>query len=146
VSNPGKPHLYHVAARLCILSPNFTFPPQAIPLFPSDSLLFNPPTRLRWRPNGRTRILLRWSFLPSTPTASCRSQVTICLLSRNRISSALLMLEFFLRRSFVLGGFAVGSLFRQKIPTSPLSTYLFLSAALLFLFLPSSAVSLTFTI
>jgi hypothetical protein len=36
VSNPGKPHLYHVAARLCVLSPNFTFPPQAIPLFPSD--------------------------------------------------------------------------------------------------------------
>ena len=36
VPNPGKPHLYHVAARLCVLSPNFTFPPQAIPLFPSD--------------------------------------------------------------------------------------------------------------
>jgi hypothetical protein len=36
VSNPGKPHLYHVAARLYVLSPNFTFPPQAIPLFPSD--------------------------------------------------------------------------------------------------------------
>jgi hypothetical protein len=36
VSNPGKPHLYHIAARLYVLSPNFTFPPQAIPLFPSD--------------------------------------------------------------------------------------------------------------
>jgi hypothetical protein len=36
VSNPRKPHLYHVAARLCVLSSNFTFPPQAIPLFPSD--------------------------------------------------------------------------------------------------------------
>jgi hypothetical protein len=36
VSNPGKPHLYHVAARICILRPNFTFPPQAIPLFPFD--------------------------------------------------------------------------------------------------------------
>jgi hypothetical protein len=36
VSNTGKPRLYHVAARLCVLSPNFTFPPQAIPLLPSD--------------------------------------------------------------------------------------------------------------
>jgi hypothetical protein len=40
------------------------------------------------------------------------------------------MLEFFLQRSFVLGGFAVGSLFRQKIPTSPLSTFLFLICGL----------------
>jgi hypothetical protein len=80
--------------------------------FPLISLLFNPSTRLRWRPSGRTRILLRWSFLPSTPTPSCRSQVTICLLSRNWISFALSMLEFFLRRSFVLSGFVVGSLFR----------------------------------
>jgi hypothetical protein len=36
VPNSGKPHLYHVAARLCILSPNFTFLPQNIPLFSSD--------------------------------------------------------------------------------------------------------------
>ena len=36
VSNLGKPHFYRVAAGLCVLSPNFTFPPQAIPLFPSD--------------------------------------------------------------------------------------------------------------
>jgi hypothetical protein len=36
VSNPGKPHLYHVAARLCILSPNFTFLPPNITLLPSD--------------------------------------------------------------------------------------------------------------
>jgi hypothetical protein len=36
MSNPGKPHLYHVVARLCILSPNFTFLPQNIPLFSSD--------------------------------------------------------------------------------------------------------------
>jgi hypothetical protein len=36
VPNPGKPHLCHVAARLCVLSPSFTFLPQNIPLFPSD--------------------------------------------------------------------------------------------------------------
>jgi hypothetical protein len=52
----------------------------------------------------------------------------------------------FLRRSFALGGFVVGLLSRQKIPMSPLFTSLFLSAALLFPFLPSFAVSLTFTI
>jgi hypothetical protein len=36
VLNPGRPHLYHVAARLCVLSPNLTFLLQNIPLFPSD--------------------------------------------------------------------------------------------------------------
>jgi hypothetical protein len=36
VPNPGKSHLYHVVARLCVLSPNFTFLPQNNPLFPSD--------------------------------------------------------------------------------------------------------------
>jgi hypothetical protein len=40
------------------------------------------------------------------------------------------MLEFFLQRSFVLGGFVIGSLFREKIPTSPLSTFLFLICGL----------------
>jgi hypothetical protein len=145
VSDPGKPHLYHVVARLCILSPNFVFL-QTLLCFPLISLPFNPLTRLRWHPNGRTKVLLRWSFLPSTPTASCLSQVTICLLSRNRISFTLSMLEFFLRKSFVLGGFAVGLLSQQRIPTSPLFMFLFLSVALLFPLLPSSAVSLTFTI
>jgi hypothetical protein len=36
VSDPGKPHLYHVAAHLCILSPTFTFLPPNITLLPSD--------------------------------------------------------------------------------------------------------------
>jgi hypothetical protein len=36
VSDPGKPHLYHVVARLCILSPNFTFLPPNITLLPSN--------------------------------------------------------------------------------------------------------------
>jgi hypothetical protein len=36
VSGPGKPHLYHVTARLCVLSPNFTFLPPNIPLLPSN--------------------------------------------------------------------------------------------------------------
>jgi hypothetical protein len=137
VSDLGKPHLYHIAARLCL---------QILLCFPLISLPFNPLTRLRWCPSGRTKILLQWSFLPSTPTTSCLSQVTTCLLSRNRISFSLLMLEFFLRKSFVLGGFAVGLLSQQRIPTSPLFMFHFLSTALLFPFLPSSVTSLTFTI
>jgi hypothetical protein len=36
VPDPGKPHLYHVAARLCVLSPNFTFLPPNITLLPSN--------------------------------------------------------------------------------------------------------------
>jgi hypothetical protein len=35
MSDPGKPHLYHVATRLCVLSPNFTFLPPNITLLPS---------------------------------------------------------------------------------------------------------------
>jgi hypothetical protein len=54
--------------------------------------------------------------------------------------------EFFPRRSFALGGSVVGLLSRLRIPTSPLFTFLFSSAALLFLFLLSFAVSLISTI
>jgi hypothetical protein len=39
VPNPGKPQLYHVAARFWVLSPNFTFPPQTTPMFPYDFAL-----------------------------------------------------------------------------------------------------------
>ena len=35
VSDPGKPHLYHVAARLYYLSPSLTFASEP-PLFPFD--------------------------------------------------------------------------------------------------------------
>jgi hypothetical protein len=36
VSDPKKPHLHHVAARLCVLSPNFTFMPPITTLLPFD--------------------------------------------------------------------------------------------------------------
>jgi hypothetical protein len=36
MSDPGKPHLYHVVARLCVLSPNFTFLPPITTLLPSN--------------------------------------------------------------------------------------------------------------
>jgi hypothetical protein len=36
VSDPGKPHLYHVATHLCVLSPNFTLLPPNIALLPFD--------------------------------------------------------------------------------------------------------------
>jgi hypothetical protein len=50
------------------------------------------------------------------------------------------------RRSFALGGSVVGLLSRLKIPTSPLFTFLFSSATLLFLFLLSFVVSLISTV
>jgi hypothetical protein len=144
--DPGKPHLYHITVRLCVLSPSLAFLPPNILSFPLISLSLSPPTRLRWRPSERTRILLLRSFLLSISTVSCLSQVIICLLFPSWIFSTLSLSEFFLRKSFALGGFAVGLLSRHKIPMSPLFTSLFLSAALLFPFLPSFAVSLTFTI
>jgi hypothetical protein len=146
VPDPEKPHLYHVATRICVLSPSLAFLPPTILCFPLISLPLSPPTRLRWRPSGRTRILLLRSFLLSISTVSYLSQVITCLLFPSQIFSTLSMSEFFLRRSFALGRFVMGLLSQQRILTSPLFTSLFLSIALLFPFLPSFVVSLTFTI
>ena len=139
---PGKPHMYCTVAYLCILCPSFTFlhlgllcPVAILPPFCS-------PAKLRWRPSGNPIIRLLQSFLLLIPTVSCPSQVTTCLLSLNPTSSISYPSEFFLRRSSVLGGSAVGSPFRQKIPTNPSFTFLFSFVALLFPFLLSSAVSL----
>ena len=141
-SGPGKPHFYCAVACLFILSPSLAFLHPDLLCFLAILLPPHSPARLRWRPSGRLRVHLSQSFLPSIPTASCLSQVTTCLLFLNPTFSILYPLEFFLRRSSVLGGSAVGSLFRQKTPTNPSFTFLFLSADLLFPFLLSSAVSL----
>jgi hypothetical protein len=142
VSGPGKPHMYCTVAHLCILCPSFAF------LHPCllCSLAILPPlcslARLRWHPSGKPRVRLSQSFLLSIPTVSCLSQVTTCLSSLNLTFSISYPLEFFLRRSSVLGGSTVGSLFRQKTPTIQSFTLLFSFATLLFPFLLSSAVSL----
>jgi hypothetical protein len=101
-----------------------------------------PPARLRWRPSGKRQVHPLLSFPPSIPTASCLSQVTICLLFLSLTFSISCPSESFLRRSSVLGGFATGSLFQQRIPTNLLFMFLFFSAVSLFLFPPFSAVYL----
>jgi hypothetical protein len=139
---PGKHHMYCAVACLHILSPSFAFLHPDLLCFLAILLPLRSPARLRWRPSGKLRIHLSQPFLPSIPTASCLSQVTTCLLFLNPTFSTLYPSEFFLRRNSVLGGSVVGSLFRQKTLTNPLFTFLFSSAALLFLFLLSSVVSL----
>jgi hypothetical protein len=141
-SGPGKPHLYCNVACLCILSPSLAFLHPDLLCFLVILFPFRSPARLRWRPSGSLRVHLPQSFLPSTPTASYLSQVTTCLLFLSLTFFTLSPSGFFLRRNCVLGGYAAGSLFRQRTPTSLLSIFLFSSAALLFLFLLSSAVSL----
>jgi hypothetical protein len=141
-SGPGKPHLYCVIACLCILSPSPAFLHPDILCFLVILLSLSSPARLRWRPSERIRVHLPRLLLPSIPTASCLSQVTTCLLFLSPTFFTLSLSEFFLRKNFVLGGSAVGSLSRQRTPTNPLFIFLFSSAALLFLFLLSSAVSL----
>ena len=132
VFGPGKPHMYCTVACLCILCPSFAFLHLGL-LCPLAILppLYSP-AKLRWRPSGNPRIRLLQSFLLLIPTVSCPSQVTTCLSSLNPTFSISYPSEFFLRRSSVLGGSAVGSLFRQKTPTNPSFTFLFSSAALLF--------------
>jgi hypothetical protein len=141
-SGPGKPHMYYTVACLCVLCPSFAFLHPGFLCFPAILLPLRSLARLRWRPSGKLRVRPSRSFPPSIPTVSCLSQVTICLLSLNPTFFILFLSEFFLRRSSVHGGSAVGSLFQQKTPMNPSFTFLFLSADLLFPFLLSSAVSL----
>jgi hypothetical protein len=133
-SGPGKPHMYCAVACLCILSPSFAFLHLGLLCSLAILLPLRLPARLRWRPSGKLRVHLSQSFLLSIPTVSCLSQVTTCLLFLNP--------TFSIRRNSVLGGSVVGSLFRQKTLTNPSFTFLFSSAALLFIFLLYSVVSL----
>jgi hypothetical protein len=146
-ARPGKTPFILVstcAFDFSALTSHFRFEP--LLCFPEIPLLFVPPARLRWRQNGRGRAPPWQSSRPSTPTVSCHSRVTICLLFQNLIFFTFSMLGFYLQKNSALGGFAAGSLFRRRTPMSMSSMFLFLSAALLFPFLPSSADSLISTI
>jgi hypothetical protein len=55
VSDPGKPHLYHVAARLCVLSPNFTSLPPNITLLPSDFASFQSADEIAMAPKRKNQ-------------------------------------------------------------------------------------------
>jgi hypothetical protein len=125
-SGPGKPHMYCTIACLCILCPSFAFMRPGLLCSLAILFLLRSPARLRWRPSGKLRVRLSQSFLLSIPTVSCLSQVTTCLLSLNPTFSISYLSESFLRRNSVLGRSAVGSLFRQKTPTNPSFTFLFL--------------------
>ena len=54
VSDPGKPHLYHVAARLCILSPRLTFASEP-PLFPFDFAFAQPANEIVMAPKRKSQ-------------------------------------------------------------------------------------------
>jgi hypothetical protein len=125
LSGPGKPYMYYTVVCLCILCPSFAFLHLGLLCYLATLPSLCLPARLRWRPSGNPRVRLPQSFPPSIPTVSCLSQVTTCLLSLNLTFSISYPSEFFLRRSSVLGGSAVGSLFQQKTPTNPSFTFLF---------------------
>jgi hypothetical protein len=55
VSDPGKSHLYHVAPRLCVLSPNFTFLPSNITLLPSDFASFQSADEIAMAPKRKNQ-------------------------------------------------------------------------------------------
>ena len=54
VSDLGKPHLYHVAARLCILSPSLTFAFE-FPLFPFDFASAQPANEIAMAPKRKSQ-------------------------------------------------------------------------------------------
>jgi hypothetical protein len=73
VSDPGKPHLYHVAARLCILSPSLTFASEP-PLFPFDFASTQPADEIAMAPkrksqNSAAMIIPRIDFNSQLPFA-----------------------------------------------------------------------------
>jgi hypothetical protein len=143
---PRKTHLYCVVVCFCIPSPSSAFLPPSLLCFLAILLPLSSSARLGWRPSRKTGIRLLRSFLLSTLTVSCLSQVTTCLLFLNPTFFTLSLSEFFLQRSFVPSGSAVGPLSQRRTPTSPLFSFLSSSAALLFLFLFFSAVSLISTV
>jgi hypothetical protein len=118
---PGKPHMCCTVACLCVPCPSFAFLHPSLLLYLAILPSLCSPARLRWRPSGNPRVRLPQSFPPSIPTVSCLSQVTICLLSLKLTSSISYPSEFFLRRSSVLGGSAVGSLWQNRPNYSSLS-------------------------
>jgi hypothetical protein len=142
-SGPGKPHMYCTVARLHVPCPSFCFSASRLSLLSCNIASAPFASKVEMAPKRKaSSSSIAIIPPPSIPTVSCLSQVTICLLSLNPTFFILFLSEFFLRRSSVHGGSAVGSLFRQKTPTNPSFTFLFLSADLLFPFLLSSAVSL----
>jgi hypothetical protein len=54
MSDPGKPHLHHVAARLCILSPSLTFASEP-PLFPFDFASAQPANEIAMAPKWKSQ-------------------------------------------------------------------------------------------
>jgi hypothetical protein len=54
VSDPGKPHLYHVVACLCILSPSLTFASK-FPLFPFDFASAKPANEIAMAPKLKSQ-------------------------------------------------------------------------------------------
>jgi hypothetical protein len=55
VPGPEKPHLYHVAACLCVLSPNFTSLPPNITLLPSDFASFQSADEIAMAPKRKNQ-------------------------------------------------------------------------------------------
>jgi hypothetical protein len=145
VSDSGKPHLYHVAAPLCILSPILTFASE-FPLFPFDFASAQPTNEIAMSPkrknhNSAATIIPPIDFNRQLPFAGNHMYVVSESDLLHLVSVGVLP-----PKKLCSWQICRGVTVRQGIPTSPLFTSLFLSTTLLFPFLPSFAVSLTFTI
>jgi hypothetical protein len=95
VPNLVKPHLYHVAVRFWVLSPNFTFSPQTTPLFPPDFALVQPAGEI-----AMTKLKNQNSAAVVIPPFDPNSQLSFAGNHMSVVSEsdlpALSLLEFFL--------------------------------------------------
>jgi hypothetical protein len=119
VSNSGISHMYCAFSRLCFSCPSSCFPASRSSLSFCNSAPALFIVRVEMTPKRKASSSSAAVIPPSTPTASCLSQVTICLLFLSLTFSISCPSGSFLRRSSILGGFAMGSLFQQRIPTNP---------------------------
>jgi hypothetical protein len=142
VSGLGKPHMYCIVARLCFPCPSSCFSVSKPSLRSCDTASAPLASKIEMAPKWKASSSSAAVIHPIDPN----SQLPFAGNHMSVVSEFDLLiscpLEFFLRRSSVLGGFAMGSLFQQRTPTNPLFMFLFFSAVLLFQFPPFSTVFL----
>jgi hypothetical protein len=139
---PRKPHMYCTVARLRVLCPSFCFSTSRPSLLSCNIASALLASKVEMAPKRKASS----SSVAIIPPIDPNSQLPFAGIHMSIVSESdllhLVSIGVLPPKELCSGGSAVGSLFRQKTPTNPSFMFLFLSAALLFPFLLSSAVSL----
>ena len=142
VSGLGKPHMYCIVAHLCFSCPSSCFSASKPSLRSWDIASVPLASKIEMAPKRKASS----SSAAVIPPIDPNSQLPFAGNHMSIVSESdllhLVSVGVLPPKELCSGGSTVGSLFRQKTLTNPSFTFLSSSAALLFLFLLSSAVSL----